>query len=102
MTTRRGNLPGVLVANNLDIDGLVRAGTEHALDEVLVHPWLKLAHPKETTLAILSSAAETSLGHLPEGILRLLVGGRAERLDVATGGGSRGSRRETHFCLHEP
>lgn len=47
MATRRGNLPGVLVANNLDIDGLVGAGTEDTLDEVLVHPRLKLTHPEQ-------------------------------------------------------
>ena len=98
----RGNPPRVLVANNLDIDGLVRAGTEHALDEVLVHPWLKLAHPNQAMLTMPSSKAEISLGYLPESILRLLVGGRAERLDVATRGGSGGSRRETHFCLDKP
>lgn len=96
------NPPRVLVANNLDIDGLVRAGTEHTLNEVLVHPGLKLAHPSRTTLAILSSAAETSCCCLPKSILRLLVGSRAERLDVATGGRSGGSCRETHFCLHKP
>jgi len=39
------DLPRVLVANNLDVDRLVGAGTEHTLNEVLIHPRFEFTHP---------------------------------------------------------
>ena len=42
------NLPRVLVADDLDIDSLAGRGEEDALDEILVHPRLKLTHPKSS------------------------------------------------------
>jgi hypothetical protein len=39
------NIPGVLIANDLDVDLLSSGRHEHTLDEVLVHPGLELTHP---------------------------------------------------------
>ncbi len=39
------SLPGVLIADDLDVDSLAGGGEENTLDEVLVHPRLKLTHP---------------------------------------------------------
>lgn len=39
------DLPGVLVADDLDIDVLGRGTHEDALDKILVHPRFKLTHP---------------------------------------------------------
>ena len=41
------DLPRVLIANNLHVDGFPGRREEDTFDEVLVHPRLQLAHPKD-------------------------------------------------------
>jgi hypothetical protein len=67
---------GVLLADDLDVDSLAGGGEENTLDEVHVHPRLKLTHP-ESRLGLLRAARRR--GHSRH------VGGR------------RGSVRERHF-----
>jgi hypothetical protein len=40
------SVSGVLVANDLNVDRISGGRQEYALNKVLVHPWLKFAHPK--------------------------------------------------------
>lgn len=39
------DLPRVAVANDLDVDGITSLVLEQSLDELLVHPVVKLTHP---------------------------------------------------------
>lgn len=39
------SLPRVAIANDLDIDGIAGLILKQSLDELLVHPVIKLAHP---------------------------------------------------------
>ena len=67
------HLPGIAVTNDLDLDVLSEDGLENALDKILIHPSLHLAHP--------NAVREENYGkvrgskYLPEGLGRL-VGGR--------------------------
>jgi len=45
MGWRERNVPGELVTDHLDVDGLTHAVPDGA-DEVLINPWFKFAHPK--------------------------------------------------------
>jgi hypothetical protein len=38
-------IPGIAVANDLDLDALAKDGLEDVLNKILVHPALHLAHP---------------------------------------------------------
>lgn len=55
------NLPGVAVADDLDLDSLAEDRGEEVLDEVLVHPSFHFAHPEKTSDINLSPKVERNL-----------------------------------------
>jgi len=50
------SVAGVLVTDNLNIDGFTGGRKEDTLDEVLIHPGLELSHPESRLRRLLASA----------------------------------------------
>lgn len=66
-------ITGLTIANDFDIDGLTTDRLPHLFDKILVHPGLKLAHPRgeiEVSNRRGTRSAEHGIGaeDLPEGL----------------------------------